>query len=302
MESSSLSSPIIVKKAISVQENEEIIQALALIAVYSPYMALHSVYKQGNSLFATFPSEAYPENEISPITITEVGRHMAILGSLAIALENPVKEVHYYLALHAGVIRHSYVESFEKELVGKVEVTKFNRREATISGDVFNQNGECIFSIVVDYSTIHYRTFERLFKEHYTPEVTVYAENPYAKGIELYDLVISEDECTASLGIVDESICPGHFHHYPALPVARLGNAFCKLASIHYNFLTGRGALQKHTFRSVEMTACFLAFEGEEVFIKSQVTQRDTKNGYAFTTTAFTRETKKIAELKSIII
>ncbi|MDP4209786.1 MAG: hypothetical protein Q8928_13315 [Bacteroidota bacterium] len=302
METNHLLSPKIVTENVNFErDNAEIIRHLDLITVHKPYMALHSVHKHENCLFGTFPAEAHPENEIYPITITEVGRHMAILGSLAVAMENPVKEEHYYLALHAEVIRHSYEESFEKELVGKVEVTEFNRKGATITGEVFNKKGECIFSIVVDYSTIHHRTFSRLFKDHYKPEVAVYADNPYTKEVELFDLVVSENECTASLGIVDESICTGHFHHYPALPVARLGSAFCKLAGIHYNFLKNGGASQKYAYQSVEMTAYFLPFEGEEVFIKSQVTQRDDK-GYAFTTTAFNREAKEIAELKSIII
>ena len=86
---------------------DDIIQ---LIDVQRPYYALFDMAQLGNSAVPTVrgyflkESESHEENK-DPISGSELGRHGAIMGSVACALANPVKDKHYYLAFGAKSVR-----------------------------------------------------------------------------------------------------------------------------------------------------------------------------------------------------
>jgi hypothetical protein len=96
-------------QAPSVLQYAEIVK---LIDVERPYYALFDVTapstlqtaRVGMPVSGKFCTESAkgPEEHI-PIGVGELGRHCAVLGSIACAAANPVKRRHYYLAARASL-------------------------------------------------------------------------------------------------------------------------------------------------------------------------------------------------------
>ena len=270
------------------------------IAVRPPYLSLNNINFNGNCPQALFKCEIQHPWEIQPICTSEVGRHMAILGSLALSASNPCKEKHYYLANHAIVERLTSSDKSSYYFTGKVTQVDFNKRKGFVDSSLYNEFSEELYRVRVNYTVIHYNAFNRLFSENYQQTSTKYKTNPYVENINFISTNFDNHRYTANLGRVKPFECLGHFENYPALPVARLANALINLAGKHFNTL--RGVNSKYIVMRAEITAKSLIYAGEDVVLDSILTENQPKEGMMFYTSANSAKCCKAAELTCWIV
>ncbi|GAQ81634.1 hypothetical protein KFL_000860060 [Klebsormidium nitens] len=122
---------------------------IQLIDVQRPYYALFDMAQLSNAAKPTVrgyflkESRRHEENG-DPISGSELGRHSAIMGSVACALANPVKEKHYYLAFGAkseriqggGQERSYELDDEQADLIHALD-------QSSRSGGLFKGVAEC---------------------------------------------------------------------------------------------------------------------------------------------------------------
>ncbi len=240
----------------------------SLIEVTEPYYALTNLTIDDESVLkANVKKELDCDHEVKGMSYSEAGRHLAILGSLALANSNPVKEKHYYLATKAYVKR-VYQDSYEDiDHVAFMKTVLFNRKKGVANGHLKTANGKLVYTITVEYQVLSNSLFERMFKQH--KQETPYLEgyNPYRDSIPLFDLVKTNESCSATLGTINKDICVGHFDDYPALPVARIAQVLTSIASIQNNEVEKK--IEPLRIKHVVLYAKAFLFAGEEMSVKS---------------------------------
>ena len=191
------------------------------ICVTAPYEALEQLRQQGSELWA----EASPVilGDEGPISTAELGRHLAILGSMAVA------------TLHPDTGQHAYpVHTAEIELAEEggppVERVRLRarglscdpqRRSGSAETELFDLSGRRLGSMRVGYHVIPMGMFRTLFSEkaRFIPP----GPDPYRQR-ELPRLLERGDRnLVMELGPVRAQSCQGHFDDLPALPVSILG-------------------------------------------------------------------------------
>jgi hypothetical protein len=267
-----------------------------LIAVTEPYYALSNLHQHDDVLAATLPLQQTNHLEPFGMGIPEIGRHMAILGSLALANANPVKEKHYYLATHAIVERMHNKPGSGGNYFGKVKVVQFNKRTGQITGELFNNFGELYCTIEVTYSVLHELVFNRMFaKEGQTTNDNIQI-NPYANPSTLYNLKLGIENSFASLGTIQKEHCVGHFKNFPALPIARLGGALTSLSGLHYNFI--RNSTDRYCIRKAEIHAKTFVFAGRNIELFSQIVESNTADNMCIESYANTTDCCRAIDYK----
>ena len=253
-----------------------------LICVSKPYYALQDVkYLSNGKLQATVTVENQHSGETTPISASEAGRHSAILGSLALALENPLPIKHYYLASHAILNRINHTTStqpsvFAQKVIIEAEVLDLDiaAKKGKINATIYTAAGVPILNLVVSYHVFKKDLFSKLFRKRYQEDVLSKSANPYTANTPLYDVTLTKNQMTASLGVIQAEQCLGHFDNYPALPVAILCNAMIRLGGLHVERLTFDNGIS-YAVRSAILSADGLAFAGQEVTLSSSVMHVD---------------------------
>ncbi len=248
-----------------------------LIEVTPPYFALKNIIidKEGY-ITAGFQIEMTEHEEIPCISLSEVGRHIAILGSLAMAQENPVKEKHYYLACDAWFDRLHSLPIESKNCRIRAKVTDINRKGGTIHGQLFTEDGTLTYNSEVKYTTINYKIFERKFRSKFIKDNPKNKENPYTQKTLINFKNKTKETCTATIDAIEPKDCLGHFDNYPAMPVARISGAMFEASGIHYNLL--RNSNEKYCIKRVEMHADSFIFAGENAKIKTTIVNNSPDN------------------------
>lgn len=252
-----------------------------LICVSKPYYALQDVeYLGTGKVRAKVVVENPHTGELTPISASEAGRHAAILGSLALALHNPESVKHYYLAAHAVLNRlHPVASSVPSTstVIIEAEVLQLDlaAKQGKVQTTLYTAAGLPLLSLEVSYHVFKKDLFAKLFRRYHQDDTPAKDQNPYTQNTPLFDVTLTENQLTASLGIIQTAQCLGHFDHYPALPVAILCNAMIRHGGLHVGRLTfGEGI--SYAVRSAVLTANSLAFAGQEVLLNSTVLHVDT--------------------------
>lgn len=280
---------------LKVSSNEEINQLLKLIAVKPPYFALSNIERKGEYLQATVPLEQTEHNEPDGMCTAEVGRHLAILGSLAVADGNPRKEKHYYLASEATLERVTDQPVSDTRFIGRVRLESINKRVAEISGQLITEEGLLLYQVTVKYAIMHERIFERMFGHERRVNINIPAKNPYRVKTKLFNIQHGLKSCHASLGRIKEDDCAGHFYNYPAVPIARLGFALSQLAGEHLH--TIRNTSGNYYMYKVKIKAQSFIFAGEKIDMYSRVGEQQEENGLLIETTSTTNSCSNAVEL-----
>lgn len=265
------------------------------ISVTKPYFALKNLTCFDNYIHADFTTELINIDEAGPISAAEVGRHMAILGSIVLSKENPKLERHHYLATDAIIKRHQSKNTNNSNLHARAKLVSLNRKKGIIKGEILLPDTSVLYSVEVSYMVLVNTIFDRMFSEHrnetsFDPNV-----NPYKEDIVFKNLKIDMKSCSASIGIVKPEHCPGHFKNYPALPVARMGTSMGKIGGIHFMHLNPSDK-NKYTIKSAELHAKQLVFTGEEVMFRTEIVDPNAEQGMVIRTIAFTNRCDFIAE------
>lgn len=277
-------------------QDVELADICNLIEVTEPYFALSNLRLNGNKIEADIPLEHTGHMEPFGMSIAEVGRHMAILGSIALARVNPVKQKHYYLATDA------YLERFHDKpggagiYQGSVEVQEFNKRKGKVSGLIISPLSGKLYSLTVEYKVLTLQLFERMFgHEKQTTEKKPHY-NPYRKDPSIYQVALGLKTSTATLGSVRKENCIGHFDDYPAMPIARLGSAMAKISGLHLNHI--RSSEDEYCIRKAEIHAKSFIFAGNKIDLFSNVEESKDDEGICISALASTKDCNSAASQK----
>lgn len=207
-------------------------ETMRKIFVKPPYNRLYDLAPYGaRGVLAHVRLESPNRFEFGGPSSAELGRHMAIAGSLALARNNTRPGPFYYLAKQARISRINRSISFDKK--GGCSLVALPRDDGSV--DVLAKSlssGLEMAKLHCRYQKLSPRLFDRLFSAHKTRTPKA-AESPYTReqsweSVE-FDTVWAKAQCPK----VCAEMCAGHFTDYPALPVAMLMDGINRLTCEH---------------------------------------------------------------------
>ena len=197
---------------------------LEKIFVSRPYFAFSKIYQSGDILISPVTQEQPIGFESTPMSSAEASRHLAILGSCALAINNEDRQ--YYLAVKAR--KKVGIDTINKNIFCSssqlyVLAMPFfvNEKEAAAITILTNLEGDIIFNFMVGYQLFSEKLFNRVFKKHSKSTESV-NYSPYREAFKFKDIVIGNNVLKATLPIMKTEQCAGHFDNFPILPVGVL--------------------------------------------------------------------------------
>lgn len=223
-----------------------------VIDVSRPYYALSNEHEiSGADVLAkkgfacTVQAEMPLGREGGDMIFAEAGRHMAIAGSIAAALNNPAPGKFYYLALDAALARCPF-EGIADAVFGTTAVAVDGRsviccqcKEITARAATCEIRLESLHTLSAWHLKVQYAVIpEKAFKKMYPPigqsenSLSPSAQSPYAcfQGLPIppKKLIAQDSSSQTPIAIQMEARmpppdavqCAGHFDGNPALPIA----------------------------------------------------------------------------------
>lgn len=240
------------------------------ICVEFPYNQLADLapYEDGVAGSVLFESPAGVEADA--LASAEVGRHLAILGSYALARNNHRPGKHFYLANEALLIRNE-LPALNRDEPLYVCARPDGKSHAEI--EMRTPQGELSSTLRCRYQVLSERAFSRFFASNRLPGqgASTGTRSPYATPIEPRRIHTDAGQAVSLLDEVTPQMCLGHFRDYPAMPVAMLMDGLHRLACAHaYEHIAPR-------FRLITCAvgADQLAFAGESVEFSAELLKRE---------------------------
>ncbi|MFK7975500.1 MAG: hypothetical protein AB8C02_05155 [Halioglobus sp.] len=254
-------------------ENNQGDDLLKRIEVKPPYLALKQLgLHEDGSVSAQVVPEQPHYNELGPMAGAEAGRHLAIIGSCALAAANPRPGKHFYLAQQAKYRAHPLPKDYSLEPLYRVTATpgKIEGRVGYATTALTTVSGTPIVSLDVEYHVMSEKMFQKLFSAHRHPPTKV-DPRAYQKDFLFPDHEISNSKLHASIDSISPSACPGHFEHYPCVPVAVLMAWLTQAAGklLEHNFAT---PMIKFRVEHATVSAERLAFANQAVHLQAEIT------------------------------
>jgi len=242
------------------------------IMVQKPYNILSCIEKDANgNILAKVKNEFLSLNECGPISCSEAGRHLAILGSIALSMQSNSKN--YYLAKHASITRKTLLTKELNALQLETKLVSLGKRDGEIFGIVSDGSNNIYYEATIQYQVLSQQLFSKLFSTHKYVKDIHNERSPYQFRRKLSDVSISSNKITGEYGIILPGECEGHFKNYPALPVAVIGNIIGELCI--KLFLFNNLQFSKAIILKADMNAYRLAFHKEYLTFKAIVVEND---------------------------
>lgn len=239
-----------------------------MIMVKKPYNILFDVKEElDGSISGSVNNEFLYKDKWGPIGASEAGRHLAILGSMALANQTDSKK--YYLAVHATIKRNNLLVQDIDILKLQAKVTTLNKRDGEITGDIYDAENQSIYTAIIKYKIFAPQVFLKLFNSFKSTVEIKNEFSPYQKRKELSNITINGIDIKGDYGIIRPHECEGHFNEYPALPVAVIANLLGELGI--KLFLHNNTDFTKVIVTSACISAYRLAFHGEYVTFNAKV-------------------------------
>jgi 3-hydroxymyristoyl/3-hydroxydecanoyl-(acyl carrier protein) dehydratase len=241
-----------------------------LICVRDPYFAFQTFEVQSQTVLTTVAPEHPLGDEIGPIAAAEAGRHLAILGSCAAALENPTRARHYYLAREAYIERTAAAVPATLAVLGCSAKASFSDKRNASAQCVLLAQDTPLFSLDVSYSVLSESLFQRFYGQHEVAPDTVtplVKANPYRSSTPLHVLQADDRRLLASMGVITKDMCAGHFQRFPCMPVAALMHCLSRAAGAL--FAHRAGAALAYSVEIAEVSARELAFAGASLQLEA---------------------------------
>lgn len=271
-----------------------------LICVRDPYFAFQSFNVASQAVMTSVAPEHPLGDELGPIAAAEAGRHLAILGSCAAAMENPIRARHYYLAREAYLERTTTLAPQTGLLDARATASFSDKRTARAQCSMW-AGADQLFSLDVSYSVLSEALFQRFYGKHATDldNVTpIQRPNPYRNSLPLEVLESDDSRLVASLGTISKEACAGHFPRVPCLPVAALMHSLSRAAGAL--FVQRMGAAIKYTVEIAEVSARELAMAGSRLQLEASYVGQHTR-GDKFQVRATTDNGTLIGELGVVL-
>lgn len=214
-------------------------RALARISVAPPYFDLGGLEEVGDGIVnATVPLQPPTAPEFGAVEAAQVARHLAILGSCALALGRDDDKRHHYLATRAHYTRMANAPATTTEPLRAQAIGSWiDKRTARAMVTLSTADGRGLNLLDVEYTVLAPRMFGRL-----NPPIDLDAIDgiePEPETVERIDGGLRVDA-----GPIPVEMCAGHFPDYPAAPVAIVMGRLCRaagLAMIDHLGLAGSG-------------------------------------------------------------
>ncbi len=249
---------------------------LALICVTRPYLALEELGFAGDAVIATVVPDVLPGQGTAPVAAGELGRHLAILGSLACARAWPKAGRHAWpvasstLELEPGAPAPAGARFTLDARCVRVDLS---RGSAEAEGAMRTMDGRLVGRLRVGYHVLPFDGFLELFSGHraLTAEARYQGPNaersPYACAPEKTPGTWDGQRFTRLLPPVSVEACAGHFAGLPALPVSILGRQV-QAAVLDGVQAAGLDATTARVSRAELVTERF-AWAGEQVELRA---------------------------------
>ncbi len=232
-------------------EELSISSILEKICVSPPYFAFKKIYRYKNILIAQITPEQPIDDEIVTMSIGEAGRHMAILGTCACALDQ--EEKYYYLVKDAKItLETRNISSLcnKSNLYIAVETGYVDKKIATTNGILFNDKKNAIYHLNCSYNKIKTAIFNKLFAKYRSDTIET-KNNPYKEPILFDDVEAGDNKLFSIMPEISKERCVGHFREYPILPTAFV---IYNLLSHAGNFLLKRTNKKRYYISEVHLS------------------------------------------------
>ncbi|KOH43425.1 hypothetical protein [Sunxiuqinia dokdonensis] len=254
------------------KENQPDIKLDELIMVESPYCILQDLkLEEDGSITAKVFNEYQPSDEGGPIAGAEFGRHIAILGSIALANALQHNHSHYFLAVRANIKREIQDAYRFDELKLYAKPMKLEKRKGKIYGEIYGRNNELVNTAKVDYMILEREVFSKVYERHKKENSYQNKVSPYIKRRHLTNIVIDGHTARAEFGTILKNECEGHFRDFPALPVALIGGLFGELG--YQLFKHNLPGFDTIISPRTDIKAHGLVFSGEHLHFAGRISQ-----------------------------
>lgn len=233
----------------------------ARIMVKAPYNRLYELKPcQDQGVQAQVLLEGPACMELGGPSSAELGRHMAILGSCALARGNRQPGAFFYLAKSAHIRRVNTQKNYDSQ--GRYHLVAVPQNAKTVEvRAVCAQTQDELAHLTCSYQKLSPRLFERLFGQYKIQIRPDPAVSPYGMAVQWETLELDATHGKATIETVSPEMCVGHFNDYPALPVAVLMDCINHLACEHLKHAQQRYAIVNEG----QIEAERLAFAGEQL-------------------------------------
>lgn len=243
-----------IREIIKESETVDVNKIKEKIYVDRPYFAFNKIYKYKDILIAPIKSQQQTYFESTPICSAEASRHLAILGSCSLSINED--KAHYYMANRArkrashGIRKISYSNQ-PKLLYVLAKKYCSDKREASAVTSLVGASGDEIFNFQVNYVKLSEHLFAKIFGKH-LQTTKQHSFNPYCEPLNFQDIKINGSVLHGTLPVVNPVYCAGHFEGAPILPVGML--AYMAINSLGYflDHITDNPAL-KYYLKSADM-------------------------------------------------
>ena len=212
------------------------------IGVRTPYYALRNLtIPSRGSATALLPPELPPARELTPLSLTDMSRHLSILGLCAVASTASSPQRRFYLARSATLTWHTthVLPPTTTPLPGRAVGRFTGARRATAQALLSTDSGIVLGHIGLTYQVLSEPVFARVFSHAHRPGLSHDdGRNPFTQPLPLDNVTANGHTITATVTSHPQQTA-GHFYDYPTLPAAVLGGAMCEAASLVLDSLTG---------------------------------------------------------------
>lgn len=222
------------------------------IAVHRPYFAFSDLYAIGDScILGAFAPEQSVGYELGPISSAELGRHLAILGSCAAAVDAP-DDMTYYLASKGRLELIPSAHTSGTAQKGTAIATVTSRSRRTMTAEVVGNCGLVTAHLRCEYQVLSASVFSRIFTGHYTGSLTPPLQSPYRTPLTFDATQIGTNRMVVRTGQVSPESFAGHFDDYPSWPVAIIADTFGQVRTALLHNMLDRQTSYRVSFLNVD--------------------------------------------------
>jgi hypothetical protein len=237
------------------------------IDVLPPYFSLTNLFIDSDRVLSCgLNAELQLENEAGLIAAADVGRHLAILGSCVLSLQQSIKMKRYYLAHKAQLIlldQDYFRKSLAYPLKGEASVVELTEKEGKAATSLYVGNHK-IYTLEVSYFILPEPFFKQAFAAKRVESFFNNNINPYTQLNALDIKLVDQGVLHALLGPFKPEDCAGHFYGYPAVPIAILMHCLSRCAGHLFKQMAFKDTYQVIT---ADVMAKNLAFAGDAIYV-----------------------------------
>jgi hypothetical protein len=273
-------------------------EIMGKIDVSPPYYALKKLRIENENLLADILAQQPMGCESGSITAAEVGRHLAILGSCSLAMDNPNPGKHYYLVNKAELKKFSdSSKSDVVKFVGKSRILRLDKRDGMTISKLYCKEGKLLYKLATSYHILKEKLFEKIFanKKIEVPFDAV-NYNPYLYEFPVKNYSFYNNRMWTRFGPLSHKECNGHFPEYPCIPVSILMHALCRNAGRYLANILNIPHV-KYSVSHAKMNASNLAFSWDSVLITTDYIG-SVESQYKFECKAFSQTDTEYAKLQ----